>query len=143
MSISPFSTLSTASTLGSTLGTSALGSTNQALFSNFTQTGIVNAAGNGYAYPPGSDMAQFMDGINNTVAQACLAPNGQDVTTWANELAQQAQQEQAAQQQQLASMGGSTGSTSSSNPLAQMMQLYEMLMSMMGGGGSASSGLGL
>lgn len=38
--------------------------------SNFSQTGMPDITGRGYSYLPGSDMALFVDGLNNTMLQA-------------------------------------------------------------------------
>lgn len=36
----------------------------------FSQTGIANLSGNGYAYTPGSGMTQFLDSLNTQMANA-------------------------------------------------------------------------
>lgn len=53
----------------------------------FTQTGVPGLGG-GYAFPPGSQMCIFMDGLNQTVRAANVSPTGQgDVISWAQGLA--------------------------------------------------------
>lgn len=75
MSISPFSMtgLSTGM-INPAAAFNPLATANPAMpatirFSNYSTFGVPGLTG-GYAYPPGSEMAKFMDGINNTVAAA-------------------------------------------------------------------------
>ena len=129
---SPYSTGLSGNATGLTSGTSQTPA-----LTSYTQTGIQSANGSGYAYPPGSDMCQFMDNINNTTAQACLSPDGtESVMTWANNLAQQAAATSA-------SAGTSTGATPSGSSMTQMLStLMTMLESMMGGSTGASTATG-
>jgi len=128
MAISPVSTLPSA----------------QPLFSSFTQSGIPNATGTGYAYPPGSDMVSFMDNLNNTVAAAGSGPTGGSVMDWANGLLMQSKQRQAMQQQAALMGAGGLGAGGMGGGMgggvSGLMQMYQMLMSMMssmGGQGAA------
>lgn len=91
---------------------------------NYTSTGIAGLTG-GYAYPPGSTMTQFLDSVNNTAAAAMVGPNGQDVVSWANGLAQQQQARKMAQAQ--AGLTGSAGTAAnSSNEL--ISQIFNTMM---------------
>jgi hypothetical protein len=66
---------------------------------SFAGSGIPNFNG-GFAYPPGSEMAQFLDHLNGTVASATRGPDGGSVLNWATGLAQQAAMRQQAALQQ-------------------------------------------
>lgn len=102
--------------------------------SNYNQTGILSVTGNSYAYAPGSDMTQFLDGINSTTAQACLSPNGaQDVMAWANNLAQQAANTSS-------SSASSITSTSNNSSASQLFSSLINLLGMMTGN-SVTSGI--
>lgn len=63
---------------------------------NYSATGIPGLNG-GYAYAPGTSMAQFMDGVNATTSMATQMPGGQSIIGWATGLAQQQQARNAAQ----------------------------------------------
>lgn len=65
-------------------------------FSQFTYTGVPGFTG-GFAYPPGSQMTQLMDGLNNQVAAATQGPYGGSIVDWAQGLlaGQQAGMQQA------------------------------------------------
>lgn len=136
--------------LGTTgLGTSGLGGGMG--LTDYTQTGVP-AAGGGYAYPPGSEMCQFMDSINNTTAQACMSPDGsEDVMTWANQLQQEAQMQgfysdgtgTTGTTGLSSGLGGLTGGSTGTSSLPQMMEmLMSMFSSLMGGSGMGTSSLG-
>ena len=147
MSISPTSllpnSLSTTGGLGTTSAATTAASSIQPIYSNYAQTGIASISGSGYAYPPGSTMASFMDNINNTVASCSAGPNGGSIIDWANGLVQQAklrQQMQAAAQQQaleaqaaqMQSLQQATASgTSTASSLSRLYQIYDMAMTMM------------
>lgn len=100
-------------------------------FTNYTQTGIPGVSG-GYAYPPGSPMSQFMDGVNNTAIQATRGPSGENVVSWATNLAQQAQaRKQATGTSLVSGTGGSAAAGSSGGALMQVLQtLMTMLASL-------------
>ena len=103
----------------------------------YNATGIPGLTG-GYAYPPGSSMTQFMDNVSSLAGRATRLENGQDVVSWANGLAQQAQirkQAQLQQQSTLAGMMGGAGATGD-NP---MMQIFQLLMTMMASMGQKPS----
>jgi hypothetical protein len=99
---------------------------------SFGSMGVPGLNG-GYAYPPGSEMASFMDSINSTVAAATVAPDGSsDILTWANGLAQQAalrQQQQAQQAQALAAQSAAAGGDSGNNMMQMLQSLLSMLIS--------------
>ena len=76
-------------------------------FSQFNVTGIVGAGG-GFAYPPGSQVTQMMDTLNNQVASATQGPYGGSVVDWAQSLAA-GQQAQPQQPQQGGPGGGGSG----------------------------------
>ncbi len=95
-------------------------------FSNYAGTGIQLPGGGGYAYPPGSDMARFMDGINNQAVGATQGPNGGSVVDWAQSLS--------AQQQggQMQSPQGGTGGSSGGGSSESLGQLLGFMISMLG-----------
>lgn len=102
---------------------------------SFASTGIPGLTG-GYAYPPGSEMSNFLDGLNGTVAAATRGPDGSSVIAWAQALAQQAalRQQQAAQaaaqRAQEAAAAQAQAATSGGTDLIQMLQtLLSMLTS--------------
>ena len=98
---------------------------------SFASTGIPGLNG-GYAYPPGSEMASFLDNLNGTVASASHAPDGSSIIAWANGLAQQAaiRQQQQAQLQAQQAQAAAAQAASAGDSLMQMLQdLLNMLMS--------------
>lgn len=95
----------------------------------FNATGIPGLTG-GYAYPPGSSMTQFMDNVNGLAGRATRMDNGQDVVSWANGLAQQAQLRKQAELQQQQSMAGAAGG--GSDAITQLFQMLMMMMSSIG-----------
>jgi hypothetical protein len=91
---------------------------------SYNATGIPGLTG-GYAYPPGSSMTQFMDGITGMANQATFSgANGQDTVSWAMGLAQQAQANKQAQMN-----SGGSGSANGGN--ASISQIMQALMSIM------------
>jgi hypothetical protein len=94
------------------------------MMSHFASTGVPGLTG-GFAYPPGSDMASFMDNINNTVTAATRGPNGGSVVDWANGLAAQAAQKKAA-----AAANPLAALTSTGGAQGGIAQIFQMLMAM-------------
>jgi hypothetical protein len=118
------------------LGANASGSRE----THYTQTGMSDMNG-GYAYPPGSEMCVFVDGINSQVAKVCRSPDGHgSVADWAKRLA--------ANQVKNASGGmagnglgnGQNPATNLKTLLIQFLQLFEKLMGQGGASGRPSPG---
>ena len=99
--------------------------------SNFTTTGIPSLSGSGYAYPPGSEMNRFLDGLNQTTAAASTGPNGQSVIAWAQGLADQAAQRKASGVKSAgtgSTFTTATGGVPASNNLTQVVSMAQNLL---------------
>lgn len=111
--------------------------------SNFNQTGIPGLTPGSTAYPPGSSMAQFLDGLNGEMATATSGANGQgSVIQWAQGLQQQQElrkQQQAASGGGAASMFGAGGAGGAGGGIQQLMQMFMMIFQQMGGGGGGGA----
>jgi hypothetical protein len=120
-------------------GITGMGGSTMGYQANYTLNGVPGIGG-GYAYPPGSDMCKFMDGINQTVNNACASPTGQgSVMDWANGLAMQAQMGGmggTSGMSGMSGMGGMGGGLGGSLGQLQSMLMYMMSMfqQLMGGG---------